>query len=1271
MKTQTDRLAGQERHLQETFRAHLKGLCSERVVILYYLGIALLPLFGILDYFIAPTNLLHSFLILRLVAAVILLAILLVVYPAIGKQYPAILGIIGPPIIGGSVSLMTVRMGGYESPYYAGLNLVILGVTLVMPFSLRESALTCGLVYATYFVPNLFVNTINRPELFLNNNFFILGTIVIALTSSHYSQRLRFHEFRSRLELSQTNDKLTSLDEEKTLLFSNLGNLIISSLDSQNTLLSVLKLIKENFGFERAACFRCDAQGRMAGKPVALEDDEVFCSQLRGLRTTLPALPAFVRAARTAEPVVLAGPGSASCDSNEQQLFEELKTKALAVVPLGENGTTAWVLVADYGHSQAGIPHEKFRLLLDLAHPISAALDKARLFESEKRRTAQLIVIHNISRRISSILDFNSVFPEFASLLQSHFHFSHISIYSLDDRDRLVLGAQVEEQSAEKASIPSELLLTDDSAIVRAFKRVQTVQRNAADDELSLEGTLLPGIKSQVCVPFQHASKTIGVINIESDQEGAFDSQDVTVIETLGDYLATWVNNANLYTDIGRKANALQTLNSIGKAISSELNINNLFELIYSQVRQVLNSEDFFIALLERGHNRIEVKFEVSNGRRRTYIRSLSQDSLVGYVMQTRTPFLVKDHFEKVYEAITGRKPHLIAQSWLGVPLILGDEALGVIVLQNIRTRRAYDRDDLNFLSTIADQAAVAISNARLFREAQERATRLAVVNEITREASLNLDVDKLFEKITTQLKRVISFEKSSIAIYQHETDTFSLVNVYGENITAGFYKGMQIPGRETVMKVAHDTKKPYYTRSLNQNVANSSPYLITQGIQSAVSIPIISEDVCLGTLNLGSQKEDGFSSDQIDLMQTIANGLGNALKNARLYTALEQSYSELQTAQDQLIKSEKLRALGEMSAGVAHDFNNMLGAILGRAQLMKSQIFDPAILRGLDIIEKAAIDGATTIRRLQDFTRKRTDQVFKHVDLVQVIEDTLSMTRTRWETSAHVNGIQYTVTTQFDEVLPIAGESSELIEVLTNIIFNALDAMPSGGSLHIRAGTQEDRVVASVTDTGRGMTEEIRRRVFDPFFTTKGVKGNGLGMSVAYGIVNRHKGDIEIESEVGKGTTVRIFLPVNMNAARQIADVAVKPQKRTGRFLIVDDEDPIRDLLAEILVEQGHEVHTASGGKEGLEIFRARMPDLVITDLGMPEVSGWDVAMGVKALCPKTSVILMTGWGITLDKDRARERGVDVILSKPFQISEIQKVLNEMLDQRHTVASI
>jgi GAF domain-containing protein/CheY-like chemotaxis protein len=1259
-------LAEQEAKLQVAFHEHIKNLCFERVKVLYHLGIVLVPLFGFLDYFVAPPDLFYSFLVLRLAAAVLLLGILFVVYPTVGEQHPSVLGVLGPPIVGGSISLMIYYTGGYQSPYYAGLNLVILGVTLVMPFSVLESAITCGLVYLSYLFPILLYDEITNPDVFINNNFFILGTITIALTSSYYSQRMRFREFRSRHQLSLTNEKLRSLDEEKTLLFSNLGNLIVSSLDWQGALISVLKLIKENFGFDRAACLRVDRENQLLGKPIVVEGDDEFREKLLHLRVPLQESSRFTRALRDGEPLTFSLAHS-MLHPAERQLLEYLETGALAVLPLRERGQTASVLLVDYGRSQSKIPEERFKLLVNLSQPIAAALEKARLFETERKRTAQLLVIHNISRSISSILDFESVFKEFAELLYRHFHFRHISIYSVDDRGRLALSVSVGE--VNDISAPGELAVNGDSVLAKAYRRGQTLLRSASDEDSVLQGIWLPHSRSQLCIPFRYSSKTLGIVNIESDRLAAFDEQDVTVLETLCDYLATWVNNANLYSEIGRKANALQTLNSIGKAISSELDINNLFELIYSQVGQVLSSEDFFIALLE--HNRIEVKFEVSNGRRRSYIRSLSQDGLVGYVMQTRTPFLVKDNFEKVYETITGRKPHLIAQSWLGVPLILGDNALGVVVLQNFRIRRVYDRDDLNFLSTIADQAAVAISNARLFREAQERATRLAVVNEITREASLNLDVDMLFEKITTQLKRVVSFEKSSIAIYQAETDTFSLINVYGENITAGFYKGMQIPGPETVMKIAYETKKPYYTRSLNQSISSNSPYLITQGIQSAVSIPIISEDVCLGTLNLGSHKEDGFSGDQIDLLLTIANGLGTALKNARLYTALEQSYSELQATQEQLIKSEKLRALGEMSAGVAHDFNNILGAILGRAQLMKNQIYEPSILRGLDIIERAAIDGAATVRRLQDFTRKRTDQVFKQVDLIQVIEDTLSMTRTRWEDSAHVSGIQYVVTTQYEPVLPIAGESSELIEVFTNVIFNALDAMPAGGKLHIHAGTQGDRVFALVTDTGRGMTEEVRRRVFDPFFTTKGVKGNGLGMSVAYGIINRHKGEIEIESQPAKGTTVRISLPVNLNAARQNVELAVAPQKKTGRFLIVDDEDPIRDLLAEMLAEQGHEVFTAAGGREALEIFRNHTPGLVITDLGMPEVSGWDVATGVKALRPETLVIMMTGWGITLDKERAREKGVDVVLAKPFQISEIQKVLNEMLDLSYSVAKL
>ena len=1216
-------------------------------------------LFAFLDLILVPKKFWGLFFAARLVSAVILLLLYRLADSSYGKHQPAVFGIAGTVVVGGMISLMTRYLGGYQSTYYAGLNLLILAVTLFLPLDFLESLVTCALIYVTYLVPIFIYDRILRPDVFINHILFLSGTIVIALLNSYYSQRSRYREFRYRYELARTNEGLIASTREKVHFFSNLGRLISSSLDWQGVVLSALKLMREGMGLQFVACFPVDGSRQLLGRPITEGNDDELTAKLNRAGPLLQQLLATPSDLYHGEPVVLSRETIPEQDKLRREILDQVETGALAILPLKEKGRVSCIFLADLPSTSAETGAEQLQLLGHFTSPVSAALEKAHLFEAEMKRTSQLLLIHEISRTMASILDFKAVCGEFSNLLQREFGYEHVSIYRVDDRNYLVLSGM--RDLLPDLSVPEEFPPGGENSICEAQVTSKTILRRAEQGDLELKECLHPGARSRLCIPFSHSTRVLGVIDIESEKDHSFDKQDTAVLETLSDYLAIWLNNANLYTDLDRKAGALQTLNHIGRAISSELNINKLFELIYRQVRQVLPGEDFLIGLRENGTHQIEVQFEVVDGKRKRHSGTLSHDGLASYVMQTQVPLLVKEDFGRVYKSITRSTPHRIAQSWLGVPLILGEKSIGVIVLQSFRIRQDYDNDDKNFLSTIADQAAVAIANARLFREAQERATRLAVVNEITREASLKLDVDKLFERINKELKRVISFEKSSIAIYQPDSDTFSLLNVYGENITTGFYRGMEIPGRETVMRIAHDTKQPYYTRNLDRVISHTSPYLITQGIQSAVSVPIISEDVCLGTLNLGSQKEDGFSEDQIELLKTIANSLGTALKNARLYSALEQSYMELQSTQEQLIKSEKLRALGEMSAGVAHDFNNILGAILGRAQLMKSQSPGTSVLRGLEIIENAAIDGAATVRRLQDYTRKRTDQVFSQVDLIQVVEDTLTMTRTRWEDSAHISGIQYSVTTQYEPIPPVAGDSSELREVFTNIIFNALDAMPNGGKIHIRVWSEDPQVRVMVTDTGRGMTEETRQKVFDPFFTTKGVKGNGLGMSVAYGIITRHKGTIELSSELGKGTSVCINLPVSLNAERQAPS---KPtSKRSGRFLIIDDEAPIRDLLAEILSEQGHIVYTASGGREGLEIFKAQSLDMVITDLGMPEISGWDVANAVKVMNPSISVIMMTGWGITLDRDKAKERGVDVIVSKPFQISEIQKVLNEMLE--------
>jgi CheY-like chemotaxis protein len=244
-------------------------------------------------------------------------------------------------------------------------------------------------------------------------------------------------------------------------------------------------------------------------------------------------------------------------------------------------------------------------------------------------------------------------------------------------------------------------------------------------------------------------------------------------------------------------------------------------------------------------------------------------------------------------------------------------------------------------------------------------------------------------------------------------------------------------------------------------------------------------------------------------------------------------------------------------------------------------------------------------------------------------------------------------------------GNPSELREVLTNIIFNAVDAMPKGGKLTIVTQPQaEDWVEVRITDTGIGMTEEVKNRVFDPFFTTKGVTNSGLGMSVSYGIVKRHGGEILIESEPGKGTTFILHLPTGYGE-EAVVEKGVVPvrESRQARILVIDDEDSVRDVLSRMLKTKGHQVVVASDGEEGIERFRSESFDLVLTDLGMPKLSGWDVGKTIKGINPKIPIAMITGWGVELDREKLSESGIDLIVCKPFNFDQVTHLVFEAME--------
>src|SRR2546423_7544925 len=371
---------------------------------------------------------------------------------------------------------------------------------------------------------------------------------------------------------------------------------------------------------------------------------------------------------------------------------------------------------------------------------------------------------------------------------------------------------------------------------------------------------------------------------------------------------------------------------------------------------------------------------------------------------------------------------------------------------------------------------------------------------------------------------------------------------------------------------------------------------------------------------------------------------------------------TEHKQERERAARADKLRALGQLASGVAHDFNNSLAAILGRAQLVLRRVKDEELVRSLGIIVTAAEDAASTVRRIQTFARKSIATDLEFLDLPALLRDAIEITRTRWENEARAAGMNIDVTLDAEESVFTMGNASELREVFVNLIVNAVDAMPDGGSLKIGCRRDGDRVHLRFADSGMGMTEEVRERVFEPFYTTKGVHGTGLGLAVSYGIIERHEGMFRVESEVGRGTTFEIALP----ATDQASATETKPSASQGmpamKVLVIDDEEFVRETLAEMLTMLGHEVTAVDGGREALEKLAAGAFDLVFTDLSMPEMDGWEVAREIRRrFGNEMSIILITGHGAGTPIAPGDEHLINGIIGKPFDFDQVTEMIGQV----------
>jgi len=458
--------------------------------------------------------------------------------------------------------------------------------------------------------------------------------------------------------------------------------------------------------------------------------------------------------------------------------------------------------------------------------------------------------------------------------------------------------------------------------------------------------------------------------------------------------------------------------------------------------------------------------------------------------------------------------------------------------------------------------------------------------------------------------------------------------------------------------------------------------------LENVLIAPLVIGQRTVGQMGLAN-KEGGFTEADAELASAFAELAAIAFLNSnaieslhRRETELEETnlrlqkaLTELRNTQEQVIQQERLRALGQMASGIAHDFNNALAPVLGFTDLllMRPETLDNRenVIRYLQMIRTSAEDASNVVRRLREFYRKREEgELFLPVDINQVVRDSVDLTRPRWKDQAMAQGADIEVQTELGQVPKISGNESELREALTNMIFNAVDAMPEGGTITLRTmvrkvGEGESAVVLEISDTGMGMDEATRQRCLDPFFSTKGERGTGMGLAMVFGTVVRHEGSIEIESEVGVGTTFRLSFPLremvqaSFLSTPKASASAVKPLK----ILVVEDDDHVRNLFTMLLEQDGHAVTEATDGRDGFEKFKSGSFDLVITDRAMPRMNGDQLAAAVKEISPGTPVIMLTGFGDIMDVTGETVPGVDRFLSKPVSVQALREVLHAFTD--------
>ena len=557
----------------------------------------------------------------------------------------------------------------------------------------------------------------------------------------------------------------------------------------------------------------------------------------------------------------------------------------------------------------------------------------------------------------------------------------------------------------------------------------------------------------------------------------------------------------------------------------------------------------------------------------------------------------------------------------------------------------------------------------------QLQLSRLDLLHRITRAIGERHDLRSIFQVVIRSLETDLPIDFGCICLYE-EAERVLTVTSFGSPSEA-LTKKLAMTEHERIVVDRNGLAtcikgQLVYEPDIRRIEGDFTQRLASAGLRALVISPLLAQGTVFGALIAARAQAQTFSSNECEFLRQLSDHVALATHQAQLYTTLQQAYDELRQSQQAVMQQERLRALGQMASGVAHDINNAVAPIaLYTDSLLEHEPSLSERARGyLSVIRRAIADVGETVKGMRDFYRPQDrDAALTRIDLNPVVSQVIELTRSRWRDQPQQRGIAIAVRTELQQPLAvILGQESEIRDALTNLIFNAVDAMPDGGTLTVRTRSSAETVQLEVADSGVGMDEETRRRCLEPFFTTKGERGTGLGLAMVYGMVRRHSAELEIDSTLHRGTTMRITFAAAHAAATVAPPVAAAEETpRPLSILIVDDDPLVLESLGATLGSDGHKVTAADGGQAGVDAFteanaRGARFDVVITDLGMPHIDGRRVAAAIKALSSTTPVILLTGWGQRLVDDGDIPAHVDHVLNKPPKLRDLRAALAHVI---------